>query len=121
LEKNRNKKKWSKVSNQKRLTVVKCWFTKGKKADEKHSPSHRQNDQLVQSWGLVHSGYQSRPGTQWSECIPGHSRFNLLFLFRVLPAASTFVMPMPQVIMTTDFWSTTHCNPFFASAQVGTL
>jgi len=63
-KKNSNKKKWSKVNSQKRSTVVECWLTQGKKADEKHSSSYRQNDELVQSWGPVHSGYQSRPRTQ---------------------------------------------------------
>ncbi len=40
----------------KNLTRVECWLMQGKNANEKHSPSYGQNDQLVQSWGLVHFG-----------------------------------------------------------------
>ncbi len=29
---------------------------KGKEADEKHSPYYGQSGQLVQSWGMLHSG-----------------------------------------------------------------
>jgi hypothetical protein len=35
-------KKWSKVSSQKRLTVVECWLTYGKEVNEKEAnhPAH---------------------------------------------------------------------------------
>jgi hypothetical protein len=50
-------KKGSKVSSQKKFTVVQCWFTHGQKPDERNTthPMDR-TTKLVHWWVLVHSG-----------------------------------------------------------------
>jgi uncharacterized protein YaeQ len=48
-------KKRSKLSSQKKVTVVQCWLTQGQGPDEKFNLSCGQNDQLVHLWVLVPS------------------------------------------------------------------
>jgi hypothetical protein len=46
-EKKGPRKKKPKVNNQKKLTRVLCWLTKGQEGDEKGKPSYGLNGQLV--------------------------------------------------------------------------
>jgi uncharacterized protein YaeQ len=57
VEKKRPKRKnKSKLSSQKKVTVVQSWLMQGQGPDEKFNLSCGQNDQMVHLWMLVHSG-----------------------------------------------------------------
>jgi hypothetical protein len=49
-------KKWSKVNSQKGLTVIKCWLTQGKEANEKEANHPADSTDRMVNW-CSHGGW----------------------------------------------------------------